>query len=288
MSRQNHQVFTDIMATTNQGDIGFENGLPWGKPNKVDMEWFVKATKGRHCFISQKTLDTIPNGLPGRVVEVLTRPPINKCLFQHVKSISPQADAVKNTGTNFFDYPTTNPILLGGKTIYEQYSSLIHDYMITFIPGTYKSDCKFDLMKFSNEGWDVSFAGQSMGKDKIGFIHFTRNLKDDDHTQNNLITDMFEPYYRLTASETIIIKPGAHGVIAANEFVGVPKCATGVFSIRKSFAKKGLLTSASNFKRNWIGYPELVVSNRGLDTITIMAGEEIGELAFLDNAGYTN
>ena len=107
-----------------------------------------------------------------------------------------------------------------------------------------------------------------------------------DHSQDELISDMFEPYYRLTASKTIIVKPGAHGVIEANEFVGIPRCATGAFSIRKSIAKKGLLTSASNFKRDWIGYPEIIVSNRGLEDITILAGEEIGELAFLDNTAY--
>ena len=66
MSRQKHQVFTAIMATTNQGGIGFENKLPWGKPHKVDMQWFKQATHSRDCFISQKTYDTIPNGLPDR------------------------------------------------------------------------------------------------------------------------------------------------------------------------------------------------------------------------------
>lgn len=285
MSRQKHQVFTAIMAATNQGGIGFENKLPWGKPHKVDMQWFKQATHNRDCFISQKTYDTIPNGLPDRHISILTRPPINKCLFEHVKSINPKADT-KAIMAMLFRTEINNPILLGGRTIYEQYGNLINDFMITFIPGEYKSDCKFDLMTFDKEEWKVVFAGQSTGKDKIGFIHFTRNIKDVDHSQDELISDMFEPYYRLTASKTIIVKPGAHGVIEANEFVGIPRCATGAFSIRKSIAKKGLLTSASNFKRDWIGYPEIIVSNRGLEDITILAGEEIGELAFLDNAAY--
>lgn len=286
MSRLKHQIFTAIMATTNRGDIGFENGLPWGKPNKVDMQWFKQATHHRDCFISQKTYDTIPNGLPDRNINILTRPPINKCLLEHIKSINIDGNIVKETMAGFFNIETRNPILLGGRTIYEQYGNLINDFMITFIPGEYKSDCKFDLMQFDKEEWNVVFAGQSTGKDKIGFIHFTRNIKDSDHSQDELISDMFEPYYRLTASKTIIVKPGAHGVIEANEFVGVPRCATGAFSIRKSIAKKGLLTSASNFKRDWVGYPEIIVSNRGLEDITILAGEEIGELAFLDNAAY--
>ena len=286
MPRLKHQIFTAIMATTNRGDIGFENQLPWGKPHKVDMQWFKQATHRRDCFISQKTYDTIPNGLPDRSINILTRPAVGKCLLDHVKSINSNVSVLQDTMAGFFNVETNNPILLGGRTIYEQYGNLINDFMVTFIPGEYKSDCKFDLMQFDKEEWKVVFAGQSTGKDKIGFIHFTRNIKDSDHSQDELISDMFEPYYRLTASKTIIVKPGAHGVIEANEFVGVPRCATGAFSIRKSIAKKGLLTSASNFKRDWVGYPEIIVSNRGLEDITILAGEEIGELAFLDNAAY--
>lgn len=286
MPRLKHQIFTAIMATTNRGDIGFENQLPWGKQHKVDMQWFKQATHRRDCFISQKTYDTIPNGLPDRSINILTRPAVGKCLLDHVKSINSNVSVLQDTMAGFFNVETNNPILLGGRTIYEQYGNLINDFMVTFIPGEYKSDCKFDLMQFDKEEWKVVFAGQSTGKDKIGFIHFTRNIKDSDHSQDELISDMFEPYYRLTASKTIIVKPGAHGVIEANEFVGVPRCATGAFSIRKSIAKKGLLTSASNFKRDWVGYPEIIVSNRGLEDITILAGEEIGELAFLDNAAY--
>lgn len=269
--------FTAIMACTNEGIIGKEDTLPWGKPNAADMRWFRDATMGRECFISDKTFKTIPGRLPGRNINIITRPDTkfntDLAMAKHVISLNPEAFNVYNP-----------PILLGGATIYRKYLGLVSNFMVTFIQGNHKGDKTFDLKEFTEGGWDVAFAGQSKHEGGVTFIHFVKSQKGKvDKTLTDTINEHFEPYTKLTVKKSISIKPGAHGVVDINEFVGIPNGATGAFSIRKKLGDQGILTTSTGFKSNWRGYPQIVVSNRGLEEITIKTGEELGELAFLQN-----
>ena len=51
--------------------FGLGKGLPW--KNSTDMIWFRHLTMGKVVAVSQKTLDTIPNRLPGRIIHTLKR-----------------------------------------------------------------------------------------------------------------------------------------------------------------------------------------------------------------------
>ena len=241
--------------------FGLGKGLPW--KNSTDMIWFKHLTMGKVVAVSQKTLDTIPNGLPGRLTNILKR-------------------GVDVTFPHHFDM-----FFIGGKLAFLNNLHNMDGIYVTIIPGTHQSDIQFDIDEILKAGFSVDFMGTTTSVTGpscllVSFVN-ERNLeplKRSDHK----VSQYFEPYLKLTAKKHVNIKPGAHGTIEVNEKVYTPKGQIGIFDVRKKYADKGLYTSGVTFKREWIGVPTITVTNRGTTEIDFYPGEEVGEISFVQLA----
>lgn len=91
-------------------------------------------------------------------------------------------------------------------------------------------------------------------------------------------------YITLKTSTSIIVSPRSVGVVNTVDEVTIPEGCTGVFSIRLTRAKQGLLTSGIFFHSGWTGIPTIVVTNHNDYPVELLAGEEIGEIALLANS----
>ena len=241
--------------------FGLGKGLPW--KNSADMIWFKHITMGKVVAVSQKTLDTIPNGLPGRIINILKRG--EDITFPHHSDM-------------FF---------IGGKLAFLNNLHNMDGIYVTIIPGTHPSDVQFDIDEILKAGFSVDFMGTTTSDTGpscllVSFINKQNlePLKRSDHK----VSQYFEPYLKLTAKKHVNIKPGAHGTIEVNEKVYTPKGQIGIFDVRKKYADKGLYTSGVTFKREWIGVPTITVTNRGTTEIDFYPGEEVGEISFVQLA----
>ncbi len=269
------------MAVDLGGGIGLNGDLPWMR-NKADMLWFKDATLHKQVIVSPTTYDSIPSGLPERHVTIARRQCKDETRETYLKELV--GDAWVYQGID----ESNLPIVIGGKKVYESFEPETVTKFITVIPGRHEADTKVDLGRlFDKENWDVRFMGGSINHDQYCYL-IILDRKGEDQLHHGVVEQVnkhFEPYVKLTLKEGIILKPGCHGVAKINEIVAIPKNCTGVFSIRLSLAKKGLYTSGQLFRRNWIGYPEIVITNKELTTIELPAGAEIGELGLV-NAQY--
>lgn len=270
-----------IMAVDLGGGIGYKDQLPW-QSNRTDMRWFKDATLHKQVIVSPTTYDSIPSGLPERHVTIARRQCKDETRETYLKELV--GDAWVYQGSDEGNLP----IVIGGKKVYESFEPETVTKFITVIPGRHEADTKVDLGRlFDKENWDVRFMGGSINHDQYCYL-IILDRKGEDQLHHGMVEQVnkhFEPYVKLTLKEGIILKPGCHGVAKINEIVAIPKNCTGVFSIRLSLAKKGLYTSGQLFRRNWIGYPEIVITNKELTTIELPAGAEIGELGLV-NAQY--
>jgi dihydrofolate reductase len=62
-----------LVAATENGVIGRDNGMPWHLPD--DLKHFRKLTIGKPVLMGRKTFESIGRPLPGRANLVLTRDP---------------------------------------------------------------------------------------------------------------------------------------------------------------------------------------------------------------------
>ena len=101
--------------------------------------------------------------------------------------------------------------------------------------------------------------------------------------------------YKLTLVNRVTIPVGAVAELEINESVEVPKSPLGeqqrnygMFYIRKQFAMKGLFQAVHTpFPEGFNGVPVIVVENRHVADIELLANEEIGEFwLFEDNSLY--
>lgn len=60
-----------IVAVSNNHVIGKQGKLPWHMP--ADMKHFKNITMGHHVIVGRKTFESIPHGLPGRNIIVLSQ-----------------------------------------------------------------------------------------------------------------------------------------------------------------------------------------------------------------------
>ena len=60
-----------LVAATENGVIGRDNGMPWHLPD--DLKYFKALTLGKPVLMGRKTFDSIGKPLPGRTNLVLTR-----------------------------------------------------------------------------------------------------------------------------------------------------------------------------------------------------------------------
>lgn len=253
-----------LIAVGVNGAFGLNDGLPW--KNSTDMKWFKAMTMGKNVVVSNKTLKTIPNNLPGRIVYIADR------------------HGIKTKNGWPFNPETTrkDTFFIGGKRVIQNHLHTLDGIYVTVIPGDHTHDVNFDIDEIYKKGYKLDYIGGSKSvKDYCYLLAFSRvdNLQRHEHP----IHEHFEPYLKLTVKETIVIKPGAHGTVEVNEKVYTPRNQVGIFDVRKKFGDAGLYTTGITFKREWVGIPTITITNKSETEITLYKGEEIGEISFVNN-----
>lgn len=267
--RPNHpDVITDtklvpevygLIAVGANGAFGLLNGLPW--KNKTDMAWFKHITNNRVVAVSKKTLETIPNGLPGRSIQVLER------------------------AKDVVFHPTKDMFFIGGKKVLMANLHNLDGFYITIIPGEHIHDVSFNIDELLAKGFVVDIMGTSKSKtDSCHLLVLSRgDAKKPLVRLDHNVAEYFEPYLKLTTKKHVSIAPGAHGTVEVNEKVYTPRNQIGLFDVRKRLADNGLYTTGISFKRQWIGTPTITVTNKSQQFINLYPNEEIGEISFVNS-----
>lgn len=273
-----------ILAVGPNGEFGTDDVSQHGLPfhSKSDFNWFKDVTKGQRLVMSQKTLDLIPNGLPGREIYINTR--------QGIKS--PHGGFLELGKSN------TDVYLAGGKQVYLNHIDKTDIVLLTINNSVNKeASIKFDIEEYLKRDFILIYSGstlESLSADKdvnnllvlsrvIEHPHGGRYYHIPTTALQNLIGKHFEPYLKLKIKNNIQIQPGSHGEVEISTPVYVPSVQTGILSLRKSLARKGLYTSGITFKNGWKGKPTIIVTNNSHTVVELFAGEEIGEISFVNN-----
>lgn len=130
-----------IVAATPDGEIGYDNTIPWQL--KGDLKRFKDRTMGDIIIMGRKTFESIPNGLPGRTVIVVSESLMRENGGARKPSLSFQAfiTAIRMDTIFAFDledalnvamheaYKTNRKIwLAGGARIYEEAFELFQNH----------------------------------------------------------------------------------------------------------------------------------------------------------------
>lgn len=152
-----------ILAAAPDGTIGNNGGLPWPM-NKDDMQRFRKVTEGRALIMGRKTHESIGKVLPGRLNIVLSEttfwlPAPGALLARSKAEALAQAHAFA---------PKWNPMIIGGKRLYEDWFDVAETIYLTQMHGPYeggdvKVDWVPDFFGLTPFGWEckerVRFSG---------------------------------------------------------------------------------------------------------------------------------
>lgn len=133
-------TLTIIVATDQQGGIGFKNTLPWKLPE--DLAHFKRITTGHPIIMGRKTFDSIGRPLPNRRNIVIT----HNTQWKHEgveAAASMEAALAMLDGADGF--------VIGGAQIYKQSLAMADRLIITEIGGTY--DCDAFFPKFDQTEW---------------------------------------------------------------------------------------------------------------------------------------
>lgn len=132
-----------LIAIGSDGAFGLGNGLPW--KNSTDMKWFKEITTGNNVVVSQKTLDTIPNSLPNRVLYIAHRD----------KIVSQQGWPLN------FEYLKRDTFFIGGRQAIKNYMEYFDGFYVTIIPGEHQHDVKFNINDIYLNGFKLDYIGES-------------------------------------------------------------------------------------------------------------------------------
>ena len=273
-----------ILAVGPNGEFGNNNpdngGLPFH--SATDFEWFKEVTIGQQLVMSQKTLDLIPNGLPNREICINTRDGIK----------TPQGDLLE------LGKSKTDVYLAGGKKVYLNHLDKTDLVLLSICNKIIdESPIKFDINDYLNRGFKVIYSGstrEDISETDVNNLLVLSKLSTDQiegithaHKTPNVLAAKihkhFEPYLKLKLKNSIQIQPGSHGEVEISTPVYVPFQQTGILSLRKSLARKGLYTSGITFKNGWKGKPTIIVTNNSHAVVELFANEEIGEISFVNN-----
>lgn len=122
-----------IVAVAENLAIGKDGKLPWHY--SADLKFFKETTKGNVVVMGRKTFDSIGKPLPNRLNIILSRSADadknteNLLFFAGKKSI---LEFIKNIKTDVF--------IIGGASIYAEFSDVIEKWYVTEIPLTVDDD----------------------------------------------------------------------------------------------------------------------------------------------------
>lgn len=157
-----------ILAATPNGEIGYQNTLPWKL--KGDLARFRDMTMGNIVIMGRNTYESILNGLPGRVIIVVTSQPDtiapkNALFVQN----APSLDHAIELAQMIAEERGINAIYVaGGAGIYE---AIIHSSMPCDIELT-------TVYKAPLQGYDCSIKNFSLTSFKYDNIHGTEYVSE--------------------------------------------------------------------------------------------------------------
>jgi len=133
-----------IVATTENGVIGKDDDMPWGRSMPADLNYFRKVTtkaQANILIMGRKTYDSIGKALPGRINYVITRNRnTDETDYIEGQVYNTIQDALDHAqGLEYFTKTEHEIHIIGGASIYDQvmemdivdkiYHTLIHTEM---------------------------------------------------------------------------------------------------------------------------------------------------------------
>jgi dihydrofolate reductase len=134
-------VLTLIAALDAAGGIGLRGGIPWRCP--ADLRRFRDVTMGKTCVVGRKTWESIPGGLPGRDVMVISRRPHPRGLPNGLRD-DPQAWQQMAA--------FSEAMVAGGAEVYALALPHASRLLLTRIEGEYGCDTFFPAVDWG--GWE--------------------------------------------------------------------------------------------------------------------------------------
>jgi dihydrofolate reductase len=140
-----------ILATSENGCIGYKNTIPWMGQLPSDMRFFTNTTKGNIVCMGRKTYDSIGKALPIRTNIVISSNPPQKEIYdayyyQSVESVLDDyykhAFGVNRNNNELF--------VIGGASIYQQFLPYADKIYHTLIHAKFEGDAFFDLEQIDN------------------------------------------------------------------------------------------------------------------------------------------
>lgn len=117
-----------IAAIGENGELGLGTGLPWAHI-KEDMSHFRNYTIGKTILMGKSTYKTFKKPLPGRMNLVLSHSDFYHDGFLVVNSIE-----------SALELSNDDLVIIGGKSLYEQYISIADEISLTRIHSSFKAD----------------------------------------------------------------------------------------------------------------------------------------------------
>lgn len=130
-----------IAAIGKNNELGKNNNLIWHIPN--DMKFFKKTTMGHVVVMGRKTYESIPGGLPGREIIVISTRPVdnNITVFDNINIV---VDKYKDSKLEIF--------ICGGASIYKQFLPYADKLYLTEIDAEDKAADTF-FPDFDKKKW---------------------------------------------------------------------------------------------------------------------------------------
>ena len=123
-------------------ELGKKNNLIWHIPS--DMKFFKETTMGHTVLMGRKTYESIPNGLPGRKMVVLS----SKNIFGDILVVS-NIDEILNKYLNNDE----ELFIIGGASVYSKFLDYADIMYLTEVDATDDEADAF-FPKFDKNEWD--------------------------------------------------------------------------------------------------------------------------------------
>lgn len=143
-----------IVAMTANGEIGFENGIPWRL--KGDLANFRVVTDGLPVIMGRRTMESLPNGpLTNRINIVVSQtlstqdgcvPDDDNFVFQ--PNVPDAIEFAKRYGTDWIFF-------IGGARIYEEALPLVERVVLTLVHQEGEYDTVVNNFKLPPGEWEI-------------------------------------------------------------------------------------------------------------------------------------
>jgi len=124
-----------IAATSLNGVIGADGGLPWGNDYPEDLKFFRKMTSGQTIIMGNKTFKSIGRALPKRKNIVITS---NGLMSDGYFHSSDDLVFCRSYTEAFSEH--TDAWIIGGSSAYQAGLAVAEEIYITTIPKTISGD----------------------------------------------------------------------------------------------------------------------------------------------------